>query len=97
MSDALVNLKKQLGELEAFMQTGAYSSRQATLKVDLADVEQGILARPPLTEEDRTNVLMLYGRRDSLLTELSFFEESCATLKDRILDAEDKETKAQQN
>lgn len=79
------------------MKTSAYSSRQATLRVDLEDVNNAILERPPISDDERAQVLLLHGQRSALLDELSFFEDSCAKLKELILQAEDEATQRAAN
>lgn len=93
----LQNHKEQLAQLEAFMETAAYKSLQATLAEDLSDVRESILLRPPITDEDRSAVLILYGRMDELTSAVNFFEASRTHLKDLIAQAEDEETESSDN
>lgn len=93
----LQNHKEQLAQIEAYMQTAAYASQQDTLKGDLEAVKTAILLRPPVTDEDRSAVLILYGRLEELSDAVNFFEASRTHLKDLIAQAEDEETESSHN
>lgn len=88
---AKANLKQQLTQLQAFMATEAYSSRQTTLQIDIKGVKDAILSMPPITEVDRSNVLILHGRLVELENEFAFFKDSCVGLEAELLQAEELE------
>lgn len=86
-----LNLEKQLREIEAFMQTDAYSSMQFSIKEDLAGIEQSIISTIPDTEANRSHVILLHGQRNELLQTLSQFEDAKSRLRHKlneIIDAE---------
>jgi len=94
---SLFNLQKQLGQLEAFMKTEAYSSMQTTYTLDIQSVEQSILSLAPLTDEDRVELIRLHEQRTQLAHSKQFFEDALSTLKERISELEDSDTKATDN
>lgn len=80
------NLLKQLEAIDAFVESPAYSSFRATITADLLGVEQSILLLPPVSDADRAEALMLFGRRAELTKQLSFFEEARSVLEAKLSD-----------
>lgn len=85
------NVEKKLADLAIFMATGLYSSIQATIKYDLAKVEESILLTPPDTESNRSASLNLFGRREELLRFVTFFEETRDRLNELLSEIIEKE------
>lgn len=85
------NVEKHLAGVLAFMSTPAFSSYLATVRTDLAGIETSILSTPPVSGNDQAAVLIQYGRREELVKQLSFFEDTRDRLEellDRIVEAE---------
>jgi hypothetical protein len=85
------NLEKQLTSIEEFMKTPAYSSYQFTIKTDIAGCEASIVAMAPDTQETIARLLQLHGNLQTLTTNLSIFEDSCAVLKAKLSDLAESE------
>lgn len=81
-------LKAQLESLTAFIATHAHSVYKANMQDGITTLENSILARPPITEEDRSEVLVLFGQRAQLLDNISIFESSRDELKAELAKVE---------
>lgn len=86
-----LNLEKQLVSIEEFMKTPAYSSYQFTIKTDIAGCEASIVAMPPDNQEAIARLLQLHGNLQTLQTNLSIFEDSCAVLRAKLSDLAESE------
>lgn len=95
--EGLLNLRKQLREIEEFVKTSAYRSYQRTYAVDIEQVENNILGNSPIDEPSRVFSLQLFAERDALRKAQSFFEDAQATLKNSIAELEDADTKVPDN
>lgn len=87
------NLQAQLAAIKAFIASPAYSSYLATIRADLRTVEDSIIARPPATQEDIADLLMLHGERSRLLEAEKFFEDARETLESRLEELESEQPK----
>lgn len=69
------SIKAQLESVTTFLASLAYKAYTADLQVRATGVQNSILARPPITDEDRGAVLLLHGALGELKSNLSLFEE----------------------
>lgn len=90
-STSIGELTKRLEAIEAFIASPAYSSRQKTIQADLSALADSILDMPPVDERSRSDVLLLYGRRQQLSYELNFFEDARSILKSKLDDLSEPE------
>lgn len=84
-------LKQQVEELEAFLQTELHKNFQFTHKRDLEAVKEQIVATNP-TMETLPLLNMLHGQKETLGLTISFFEDALVSLKEQLIRAEDGET-----
>ena len=76
-------LQKQLDAIEVFMASVAHKSYTHTLKTDLLQVEAQLLDIAP----DQTTLPalnQLHGNRQTLISQITFFEDARSSLKERI-------------
>lgn len=84
-------LELELQELEIYMASSSYSGWQSARDTEISHIEQRILSTPPITENDRSNVLMWFGELDAVKDMKKTFEDARVTLKaeiDKIVESE---------
>jgi len=75
------NYKQQLGELTAFMKTGAFASFKTTQVLNIEGLKESIVATIPSTPESTAAVLLLQGELQANVDFLNFFEDACSRLR----------------
>lgn len=81
----------ELLNLDSFIESSAYSGWQSARDTEISQIEQRILSTPPITENDRSNVLMWFGELDAVKDMKKTFEDARVTLKaeiDKIVESE---------
>lgn len=84
-------LELELLNLDSFISSSAYAGWQTARDTEIYQIEQRILSTPPITENDRSNVLMWFGELDTVRDMKKTFEDARVTLKaeiDKIVESE---------
>lgn len=97
MNESLLNLQKQVVELDTFMQTAVYRSYQKTFKADIATEELTIINTIPATPESVNFLIERHAVRQTLQSGLTFFETARSRLEELIAQLEDAESQATDN
>lgn len=80
------NIQTQLETCEAFMKTTFFSSFKKTMQTNLDTLQNSILARAPISDSERSELLMLHGEKAAHESFLTFFEDTCANLKKLLVE-----------